>query len=195
MMGAQYSDSMLRTLSIGIVSALVLVAGQSRPHTRKEPPAPAPHAHIIRVAVTLTRASRKVGTVHWRIENHNDVSVYVYSNYLWGPVFPGEHKADPGVIDTAPNEKAGDSCPTDFPPMLVLIIPPNDFREGDFADPSLKTFEHDTVAFRIGVGPEAERVTNDVYRALKGCKANPYNVIFDWSTTIESAAIPFPKTS
>lgn len=179
-----------------LLSSVLLATSPAAPQTRKAKAAntaPLPHAHIIRVTVELTRVSRKTGVVHWKITNHNDVPVFIYSTYLWGPIFPGTRKNEPGVIDTAPNEDTGEGCPSNLEPFLILRVAPNDFREGDFADPSLKTWTSDGISLRVAAGPEAERVTSDMYRAAKTCKPGPYDVLYDWSTILQTPTVAFPK--
>ena len=60
---------------------------------------------------------------------------------------------------------------------------------------NIQSMASETVSMRIAVGPEAEHVTNDAYLAAKACKHNPYNVVFDWATILQSAPVPLPKDS
>jgi len=173
---------------ITLVVFLFAFAPQQRSTPR--PAAASPPAHITHVELQVSKLSRIDGKFHWKISNHNNVSVYAYSTYLWGPALHLRRMRDADIFETTPTEKAGGGCPDNYQPPLMLQIPPNDYREGDFEDPAIKELSSSSIAFRIAIGPEPTRISQALYRVVKDCRQNPFDVLYDWATILESPPVP-----
>lgn len=131
------------------------------------------------------------GQLHWRIDNKSAVPVYVYSFYLWGPAYTTEVKSGVTVLETSPTAREG-GCPNRFPPVLLLLVPPGDYREGDFRDKRLWELNGKSVALEIGVGSDPYSVVNEAEAIRwkgKDCSRSPMDAIWEWSTLIESNSV------
>jgi hypothetical protein len=129
-----------------------------------------------------------VDELNWKIANASKFEIYAYSFFLYGPAYGTEHEAGKLIIDTVPPAPEG-GCPNRFPPVLLLRVPPGDYREGDFRDPMLNEMAGQTASLKIGVGPEPYSVVREADRIRwksKNCAKSPYDAIFEWSTIIES---------
>ena len=145
----------------------------------------------VSVQLSLTSTHNQL---HWRIDNKSDLAVYVYSFYLWGPAYTTEGKAGVTVLETSPTTLEG-GCPNRFPPVLLLLIPPRDYREGDFRDQRLQELTGKTVALEIGVGADPYSVVeqaNAIRWKSKNCSRSPNDAIFEWQTIIESNSLSVP---
>jgi hypothetical protein len=149
---------------------------------------------ITGVGLQLSSTAEK-GQVHWKITNKSQSSVFVYSFFLYGPAYGREHKEGREIFDTTPISRDTGTV-NHFPPVLLLMVPSGDYREGDFRDLELKDLAGKTVSLKIGVGAnpysvveEAKRLRSDRGQSMG---SNPYNAIFEWSTIIESNPIQLP---
>jgi hypothetical protein len=147
------------------------------------------------VDVQISRSPGKPGQLHWKIENKSSSSeVYVYSFFLYGPAYGTENKEGKTILDTLPPAPEG-GCPNRFPPVLLLRVPPGDYREGDFRDPQLRVLSGKTVELKIGSGPEPYTVVDEAHRIRwesKDCSKSPYDAIFEWATIQESNTMRLP---
>lgn len=133
--------------------------------------------------------------LHWRIDNKSGVPVYVYSFYLWGPAYTTEMKPGITLLETSPTAPEG-GCPNRFPPVLLLLVPPGDYREGDFRDQRLQELNGKRVALEIGVGADPYTVVKnaDAIRwNSKDCTKSPMDAIWEWSTVIVSGPVTVPS--
>lgn len=147
--------------------------------------------------VTLQLSTTAVdGQLHWKISNASKSSVFVYSFFLYGHAYGYEHKGGREVSDTTPTSLDNGTV-NHFPPVLLLMVPAGDYREGDFRDPELKKLSGRPVSLKIGVGADPYSVVDEAKRLRQSEKAtdNPFNAIFEWSTIIESNAVELPEVS
>lgn len=145
--------------------------------------------------VTLQLTTTPVnGQLHWKISNMSTSSVFVYSFFLYGPAYGREHKDGREVFDTTPTSLDTGTV-NHFPPVLLLMVPVGDYREGDFRDPELKEVLGKSVSLKIGVGANPYSVVDEAKRLRQSKKAtdNPYNAIFEWATIIESDVVKLPE--
>ncbi len=134
------------------------------------------------------------GQLHWRIDNKSGLAVYVYSFYLWGPAYTTEVKSGITTLQTSPATPEG-GCPNRFPPVLLLLVPPGDYREGDFRDQRLQELRGKSVALEIGVGEDPYSVVKQAEAIRwknKDCSKSPMDAIWAWSTLIESNSVRVP---
>jgi hypothetical protein len=131
--------------------------------------------------------------LHWAITNRSAFAVYVYSYYLYGPAYSLTRGTATSTLDTSPRTLE-DSCPYIFPPVLLLRVPANDYREGDFRDPQLGNFHGKKIALSIGLGINPYTVVSRAaqLRKAKSCDKSPYNAIVEWSKIVESNPVQVP---
>jgi hypothetical protein len=154
-----------------------------------------PKVPITDVTVQLTPTTMD-GQLHWRISNGSKSSVFVYSFFLYGPALGREHRNEKEVFDTTPTSLDKGTV-YHFPPVLLLMVPAGDYREGDFRDPELREVMGRSVSLKIGVGSDPYSVVDEAKRLRQSKKStdNPYNAIFEWSTIIESNVVQLPETA
>jgi hypothetical protein len=170
-------------LAVVVAFSLALSSGASKPWPKKP---------ITGVTVQLTSTNEK-GQLHWKITNASESSVFVYSFFLYGPAYGREHKEGREIFDTAPISRDTGTV-NHFPPVLLLMVPSGDYREGDFRDADLKELTGKIVSLKIGVGDNPYSVVEEAQRLRRGqgMESNPYNAIFEWSTIIESNPVQLP---
>jgi hypothetical protein len=146
---------------------------------------------ITGVELQLTSSAVR-GQLHWKIINHSQSSVFVYSFFLYGPAYGRETKDGKEIFDTAPISDDKGTV-NHFPPVLLLMVPAGDYREGDFRDPDLKNLGGKTVSLKIGIGANPYSVVEEANRLRRGQgqirERNPYNAIFSWATILESNSV------
>jgi hypothetical protein len=72
-----------------VISLAVLLSQFGNSALAQKMPKPRPDS----VSVALTSASAE-GTLHWAITNHDEVAVYVYDFFLWGPALSVDHSPE-----------------------------------------------------------------------------------------------------
>jgi hypothetical protein len=146
---------------------------------------------IGKVKVHLTTTSRS-DQLHWDIINESDRPVFVYSYFLYGPAY-GRQSVDSRAILTTTPLSLDEGTVNHFPPVLLLMIPAHDDREGYFRDSEIKTLAGHEVSLKIGVGSDPYSVVQNAHALRYGkSQGNPYNAIFAWAKIIESNAVQLP---
>jgi hypothetical protein len=146
------------------------------------------------VKVEVTAVSPARGLLHWKVTNTSDVEIYVYDLFLWGPSYRVRTKPDSVVFETSPTE-IQNGYPNHVPPLLLLLVPAHESREGDFKDPQIKSSRGKRISFEIGVGSEPYKVIEDyqgVRRRGEGT-SSPFNVVLQWSTIFASPLVKVPN--
>lgn len=158
-----------------------------------EASAPRPKTPITAFSLRLSTTAQK-DQLHWIIANTSKTEIYVYSFFLYGPAYATERKTESVIFDTLPPSLES-GCPNRFPPVLLLRVPPGDYREGDFRDDALNTMSGRTVLLKIGAGSEPYTVVNEANRIRwksQNCSESPYDAIFEWATTQVSNPVQVP---
>jgi hypothetical protein len=157
----------------------------------KDPPKP----RATGISVQLTATHTRPDELHWKITNASNESVFVYSYFLYGPAYSTEAKPGKIILDTLPPSPEP-GCPNRFPPVLLLMVPSGDYRDGDFRDPALKALAGQTVSFKIGAGLDPYGVVEEANRIRwksGNCSKSPYDAIFEWATIFESNSVKLPN--
>jgi hypothetical protein len=121
---------------------------------------PKPHPDSVSVAVTSALSE---GALHWAITNHNDVAVFVYDFFLWGPALSVDHSPEKttfqhytscrtAILSSEPRRACALAC---FPPGRTITSELQDDRLGQLAGKA--------VSLTIAVG--SDPYTNAASRA------------------------------
>jgi hypothetical protein len=173
-----------RLFAIVVTLGFVLTAGVNA--SRQKTP-------ITAFDVQLTTTAQK-NQLHWKITNMSNTEIYIYSFFLYGPAYGTEDKTGSVIFDTLPPSLES-GCPNRFPPVLLLRVPPGDYREGDFRDDALNTMSGRTVLLKIGGGSEPYSVVAEADRIRwksRNCSKSPYDAIFEWATIQVSNPVQVP---
>jgi len=149
-----------------------------------------PKPHPDSVSVAVTSASSTGGSLHWAITNHNEVAVYVYEVFLWGPAFSLDHSLERTTFNTTPLVEQPSCPPNRVAPVLLLVVAPGRTITGELQDDRLQQSAGKAVSLRIAVGSDPDSVVDEAKRFFNSnCKHNPYDAIVRWGTIIESKAV------
>src|ERR1700719_3892489 len=94
-----------------VISLAVLLSQFGNSAPAQKWPKPRPDS----VNVAVTSAFSTDGALHWSITNHNEVAVYVYDFFLWGPALSVDHSLEKTTFNTTPVVEQP-SCP----PLIAL---------------------------------------------------------------------------
>jgi hypothetical protein len=72
-------DGLRRFAMLAVSLVPLLTSGNSAVAQKTTKPSPDS------LIVAITRASSTDSTLHWAITNHNEIAVFVYDFFLWGP--------------------------------------------------------------------------------------------------------------
>lgn len=139
------------------------------------------------VKVTVTSASSADGTLQWAITNHNEVAVFVYDFFLWGPAFSVDESPEKATFNTTPVAEQASCPPNRVAPVLLLVVAPSRTIKGELQDERLKRLSGKSASLRIAVGRDPYTVVDEAKRFFdSNCKHSPYDAIVRWGTIIES---------
>ena len=139
------------------------------------------------VALAITSASSTDANLHWAITNHNDMAVYVYDFYLWGPALSMDESQGRSIFSTTPTVEEPSCPPNRFAPVLLLVIGPGRTISGELQDERIKPLAGRTASLVIAVGSEPYTVAEEAKRFYNSnCKHSPNDAIVRWGTIIES---------
>jgi hypothetical protein len=142
------------------------------------------------VQLSITTASSKDAVIHWKVTNNNDLAVYVYDFFLWGPALSVEQSPDRTVFNTTPLTEQATCPPNRVAPVLLLVVAPGRTITGELQDERLKDLRGKGVALRVAVGLDPYSVVDETKRFFNSdCKHSPYDAIVRWGAIIESDAV------
>jgi hypothetical protein len=142
------------------------------------------------VSVAATSASSTDGALHWAITNHNEVAVYVYDFFLWGPALSVDRSLEKTTFNTTPLVEQPSCPPNRVAPVLLLVVAPGRTITGELQDDRLKQIGGNTASVRIAVGSDPYTVVDEAKQFFdSNCKHSPYDAIVRWGTIIESKAV------
>jgi hypothetical protein len=139
--------------------------------------------------VVVTEASSKHGVLRWKITNQNELAVFVYDFFLWGPALSVELLPEKTVFSTTPLAEQATCPPNRVAPVLLLVVGPGRSITGELQDERLRVLNGKAVSLRIAAGLDAYSVVDEAKRFFNSdCKHSPYDAIVRWGTIIESDA-------
>ena len=142
------------------------------------------------VSVAVTSAFSAEGALHWAITNHNDVAVFVYDFFLWGPAFSVDHSPEKTAFNTTPVVEQPSCPPTRVAPVLLLVVAPGRTITGELQDDRIGQLAGKAVSITIAVGSDPYTVVDEAKRFFDSdCKHSPYDAIVRWGTIIESTKV------
>jgi hypothetical protein len=149
---------------------------------------PKPRPDSVNVAVTSAFSAE--GALHWAITNHNDVAVFVYDFFLWGPAFSVDHSPEKTAFNTTPVVEQPSCPPTRVAPVLLLVVAPGRTITGELQDDRIGQLAGKAVSITIAVGSDPYTVVDEAKRFFDSdCKHSPYDAIVRWGTIIESTKV------
>jgi hypothetical protein len=86
-------DGLIRFAMLSVSLVVLLTSGIAQKTTKPS------SASLI---VAITRASSTDSALHWAITNHNEIAVFVYDFFLWGPAFSVDHSSEKTKFNTSP---------------------------------------------------------------------------------------------
>jgi hypothetical protein len=139
------------------------------------------------VSVVVTSAFSTDGALHWAITNRNDVEVYVYDFFLWGPALSVDRSQEKTTFNTTPVVEQPSCPPNRVAPVLLLVVAPGRTISGELQDDHLKHLAGKAVSLTIAVGSDPYTVVDEAKRFFDSdCKHSPYDAIVRWGIIIES---------
>jgi hypothetical protein len=142
------------------------------------------------VIVAVTRAWSTDGTLHWAITNHNEIAVFVYDFFLWGPALSADYSAEKTTFNTAPIVERPSCPPNRVAPVLLLVVAPGRTITGELQDDRLDRLSGKVASLTIAVGLDPYTVVDEAKRFFDSdCQHSPYDAIVRWGTIIESKAV------
>ena len=170
----------------GLIWFAVLLSQFSDSALAQKMPKPRPDS----VSVAVTSAFSAQGALHWAITNHNDVAVFIYDFFLWGPALSVDRSAEKTTFNTTPVIEQPSCPPNRVAPVLLLVVAPGRTISGDLQDDRLEQLAGKAVSVTIAVGSDPYAVVDEAKRFLDSdCKHSPYDAIVRWGTIIESKTV------
>jgi hypothetical protein len=142
------------------------------------------------VGVLITSATSKDGALRWTITNRNDLGLFVYDFFLWGPALSVDESPQKTIFNTTPVIEQATCPPNRVAPVLLLVIGPGRSISGELQDERLKNLSEKAVSLRIAAGFDPYSVVDEAKRFLdSNCKQSPYDAVVRWGTIVESGAV------
>ena len=168
-----------------LISLAVLLSQLGNSAFAQKMPKPRPDS----VSVAVTSASTE-GILHWAITNHDQVAVYVYDFFLWGPALSVDYSPEKTTFNTTPVVEQPSCPPNRVAPVLLLVVAPGRTITGDLQDDRLERLAGKAVSLRIAVGSDPYTVVDEAKQFFDShCKHSPYDAIVRWGTIIESKTV------
>jgi hypothetical protein len=169
-----------------VISLAVLLSQFGNSALSQKRPKPRPDS--VSVAVTSTFSTD--GALHWAITNHNEVAVYVYDFFLWGPALRVDRSPEKTTFNTTPVVEQPSCPPNRVAPVLLLVVAPGRTIAGELQDDRLEQLAGNAVSLTIAVGSDPYTVVDEARRFFdSNCKHSPYDAIVRWGTIIESKTV------
>ena len=169
-----------------VISLAVLLSQFGNSAPAQKWPKPRPDS----VNVAVTSAFSTDGALHWSITNHNEVAVYVYDFFLWGPALSVDDSLEKTTFNTTPVVEQPSCPPNRVAPVLLLVVAPGRTITGELQDDRLEQLAGKAVSLTIAVGSDPYTVVDEAKRFFdSNCKHSPYDAIVKRGTIIESKTV------